>query len=58
MVWIYLCGSGKSLICTKVRKRMDFVDREEFDLKELKRFRKDSFYWYANDFRKRTEFIK
>ncbi len=32
------------------RKRYGFiyVDREEFDLKELKRFRKDSFYWYAN----------
>ena len=23
-----------------------YVDREEFDLKQLKRYRKDSFYWY------------
>lgn len=31
-----------------VKKRYGFiyVDREEFDLKELKRYRKDSFYWY------------
>lgn len=32
------------------RKRYGFiyVDREEFELKELKRYRKDSFYWYQN----------
>ena len=23
-----------------------YVDRDEFDLKELKRYKKDSFYWY------------
>ena len=30
------------------RKRYGFiyVDREEFDLKELKRYPKDSYYWY------------
>jgi 6-phospho-beta-glucosidase len=22
------------------------VDRDEFDLKEMKRYRKDSFFWY------------
>lgn len=32
------------------RKRYGFiyVDRDEFELKELKRYRKDSFYWYQN----------
>lgn len=32
------------------RKRYGFiyVDRDEFDLKELKRYPKDSFYWYQN----------
>lgn len=32
------------------RKRYGFiyVDRDEFELKELKRHRKDSFYWYQN----------
>ncbi len=23
-----------------------YVNRDEFDLKDLKRYRKDSFYWY------------
>ncbi|MDO5120403.1 MAG: family 1 glycosylhydrolase [Coriobacteriales bacterium] len=23
-----------------------YVDRDEFDLKEMKRYRKDSFFWY------------
>ena len=23
-----------------------YVNREDFDLKDLKRYRKDSFYWY------------
>lgn len=25
-----------------------YVDRDEFDLKEMKRYKKDSFYWYQN----------
>ena len=25
---------------------MIYVDRDEFDLKEMKRYRKDSFFWY------------
>lgn len=25
-----------------------YVDRDEFDLREMKRYRKDSFYWYKN----------
>ena len=31
-----------------IKKRYGFiyVDRDEFDLKTLKRYRKDSFYWY------------
>ncbi|QBQ07831.1 6-phospho-beta-glucosidase [Spiroplasma gladiatoris] len=33
-----------------VKKRYGFiyVDREDFDLKECKRYKKDSFYWYKN----------
>ncbi|WP_342259135.1 glycoside hydrolase family 1 protein [Spiroplasma endosymbiont of Dioctria linearis] len=33
-----------------VKKRYGFVyvNRDEFDLKDLKRYRKDSFYWYQN----------
>lgn len=33
-----------------MKKRYGFiyVDRDEFDLKEMKRYRKDSFYWYQN----------
>lgn len=36
------------------RKRYGFiyVDRDEFELKELKRYRKDSFYWYQNVIRR------
>ena len=32
----------------KMKKRYGFiyVDRDEFDLKTLDRYRKDSFYWY------------
>lgn len=30
----------------KKRYGLIFVDRDEFDLKTLKRYRKDSFYWY------------
>ena len=32
------------------RKRYGFVyvDRDDFNLKELKRIKKDSFYWYKN----------
>ena len=42
------------------RKRYGFiyVDREEFDLKELKRFEKIVLLVCKCDFRKRTEFIK
>ncbi len=29
------------------RYGMIYVDRDEFDLKEMKRYRKDSFYWYG-----------
>ena len=32
----------------KKRYGLVYVDRTDDDLKELKRFRKDSFYWYAN----------
>ncbi|SEM26627.1 glycoside hydrolase family 1 protein [Streptacidiphilus jiangxiensis] len=46
----YCPWSAIDLISTHqgVRKRYGFVyvDRDEFDLKELKRYRKDSFFWY------------
>lgn len=46
----YCPWSAVDLISTHegFRKRYGFVyvDRDEFDLKELKRYRKDSFYWY------------
>lgn len=46
----YCAWSAIDLISTKegFRKRYGFVyvDREDFELKELKRYRKDSFYWY------------
>ena len=32
----------------KKRYGFIYVDRDEFDLKELKRYKKDSFYWYKN----------
>ena len=39
------------------RKRYGFiyVDRDEFDLKELKRYPKDSFYWYRDVIRENGE---
>ena len=30
----------------KKRYGFIYVNRDEFDLKELKRYKKDSFYWY------------
>ena len=46
----YCPWSAIDLVSTHegVVKRYGFiyVDRDEFDLKELKRYRKDSFYWY------------
>ena len=47
----YSPWSAFDLISTHqgVTKRygMIYVDRDEFDLKEMKRYRKDSFYWYG-----------
>lgn len=36
------------LTCESVKKRNGFiyVDRDEFDLKSLNQYKKDSFYWY------------
>ncbi|WP_027109081.1 glycoside hydrolase family 1 protein [Lacticigenium naphthae] len=49
-VFGYCPWSAIDLISTHegFRKRYGFifVDREDFDLKDLKRYRKDSFYWY------------
>ena len=46
----YCPWSAIDLISTHegMRKRYGFVyvDRDEFDLKSMKRYRKDSFYWY------------
>ena len=46
----YCPWSAIDLISTHegIRKRYGFiyVNRDEFDLKDLKRYRKDSFYWY------------
>ena len=46
----YCPWSAIDLVSTHegVRKRYGFifVNRDEFDLKDLKRYRKDSFYWY------------
>ena len=46
----YCPWSAIDLVSTHegVRKRYGFiyVDRDEFDLKTLNRYRKDSFYWY------------
>jgi 6-phospho-beta-glucosidase len=46
----YCPWSAIDLVSTHqgVRKRYGFiyVDRDEFDLKEMKRFKKDSFFWY------------
>lgn len=51
-VFGYCPWSAIDLISTHqgCRKRYGFVyvERDEFDLKELKRIRKDSFYWYQN----------
>lgn len=48
----YCPWSAIDLISTHegISKRYGFiyVDRDEFNLKELKRYRKDSFYWYQN----------
>jgi 6-phospho-beta-glucosidase len=49
-VFGYCTWSAIDLISTHqgFRKRYGFVyvNREDFDLKDLKRYRKDSFYWY------------
>ena len=39
------------------RKRYGFIyiDRDDFDVKELKRIPKDSFYWYQNVIRTNGE---
>lgn len=46
----YCPWSAIDLISTHegIKKRYGFiyVDRDEFDIKTLKRYRKDSFYWY------------
>ena len=46
----YCPWSAIDLISTHegVKKRYGFiyVDRDEFDLKDMKRIKKDSFYWY------------
>lgn len=46
----YCPWSAIDLVSTHegIRKRYGFiyVDRDEFDLKTLDRYRKDSFYWY------------
>ena len=41
------------------RKRYGFiyVDRDEFDLKELKRYPKDSYYWYQQVIRENRNFL-
>ena len=48
----YLPWSAIDLVSTHegMKKRYGFVyvNRDEFDLKDLKRYRKDSFYWYKN----------
>ena len=48
----YCPWSAIDLISTHqgLRKRYGFiyVNREDFDLKDLKRYKKDSFYWYQN----------
>lgn len=48
----YCPWSAIDLVSTHegVKKRYGFiyVDRDEFDLKTLNRYRKDSFYWYQN----------
>ena len=42
------CIDCVSFTTGEMKKRYGFiyVDREEFDLKTLDRYRKDSFYWY------------
>ena len=51
-VFGYCPWSAIDLISTHqgLRKRYGFiyVNREDFDLKDLKRYKKDSFYWYQN----------
>lgn len=51
-VFGYFPWSAIDLISTHqgFRKRYGFVyvNRDEFDLKDLKRYKKDSFYWYNN----------
>ena len=46
----YCPWSAMDLISTHegMKKRYGFiyVDRDEFDLKDMKRIKKDSFYWY------------
>ena len=48
----YCPWSAIDLVSTHqgVSKRYGFiyVNRDEFDLKDLKRYKKDSFYWYQN----------
>ena len=49
-VFGYCPWSAIDLISTHqgLRKRYGFiyVNREDFDLKDMKRYKKDSFYWY------------
>jgi len=48
----YMPWSAVDLVSTHegMKKRYGFiyVNRDEFDLKDMKRYRKDSFYWYKN----------
>ena len=57
----YCPWSAIDLISTHegIKKRYGFiyVDREEFDLKTMKRYRKDSFYWYQNVIRSNGDIL-
>lgn len=42
----------------KKRYGLIYVDRDEFDLKSLKRYRKDSFYWYKKVIESNGEYLE
>ena len=56
----YCTWSAIDLVSTHqgYQKRYGFiyVDRDEFELKELKRYKKDSFYWYQKVIKKNGVF--
>ena len=53
-------GNGEVILMGKgigFRKRYGFiyVDRDDFDVKQLRRIKKDSYYWYQNVIRTNGE---